>query len=660
MEAQQPEQPKKPKLFTPSKDALASIQQLLISHLDQTKGRDALRTRLDSIDVAYARYQGAVAEGNGQDIAKYGNKKCGGPDIKVVNPIVISQVQSMTAWFCEVFLSGYPIFPVVTTPELRTEAEALEGIMQDHLTMTESVPELQLMFNDAAKYNMLAWHVDWEPIATYNPEREFSDVGPVSMSVQTDTKHVNAIRRLNIRNTHWDTSCPLPSVDKDGDYIGHTENYSRIKLKRLLNYLQMEGKLTNTEVIKQAMDSARGGDYRFDPTIQSSGPASLDNWDAFGGFTTASDNSVQAGKEAYTDNYEVHTFYIRVVPSEHKLKVPKPNQVAIWKCMMVNRSAVIMLEPYLGAYNRFGMGMCYAIEDGMGLQTQGYGEMAMPLQEATTDLMRIRFQAAKRALSDRALYNPEMIRASDVNSPFPAPKIPVIPSSLLNNSLGNAYHAIPFDGRGTEQVVQDAMLISEWQKELSGINNATRGQFQKGNKTLGEFDTIMSNSENRLRLPTLILEHRCMAKIKATLKHNLLLMGEDTEVISPRTGRPMAFDIQKLQELNLQFEVGDGNSPKGKLASTDFLMGIMQMISQSQPLQQIYGSQLPGILAHIAQLGGVRGFDLYAQTAVDEHQKSMELQMNLMQLMQQMQQQMMAAQGGQPGGQPPIEGEVQQ
>lgn len=659
MEAQQPDEFKKTRLFTPSQEALSSVRQLLVGYLDKSRDRDNLRSRLDAIDVAYARYQAAQETGNGQDLAKYGKKACGAADIKAVNPIVISQVQSMVAWFCEVFLSGYPIFPVVTTPALRTEAEALEGIMQDHLTMSESVPELQLMFNDAAKYNMMAWHVDWEPISSYNPEREFSDVGPAAMKVQTDVKHINAIRRLNIRNTHWDSACSLGALDKDGDYLGTTEVYSRLKLKRYLNYLQSEGKLTNTEAINAALNSNFSGDYRDDPIIQANGPEDMDNWDAFGGFSANTEASVREKRSESKGNFAVHTFYLRLVPAEHKLKVPKPKQVAVWKCVMVNRASIVSLEPYLGAYNRFGMGMCYAIEDGMGLQTQGYGEMAMPLQEATTDLMRIRFQAAKRAISDRALYNPEMVRSSDVNSPFPAPKIPVIPSSLLNNSMDNAYRSIPFDGRGTEQVVQDAMLISEWQKELSGINNATRGQFQKGNKTLGEFDTIMSNSENRLRLPTLILEHRCMAKIKAALKHNLLLHGEDTEVISPRTGRPIDFDIQKLQELNLQFEVGDGNSPKGKLASTDFLMGIMQMISQSQPLQQIYGSQLPGILAHVAQLGGVRGFDQYAQTAVDEHQKSMELQMNLMQLMQQMQGQMQQMQGGQPG-QPPIEGEVQQ
>lgn len=658
IESQQPEQPKQDRLVRPSAKALASIRELLIKHLDASKGRSNLVAKLDAIDEAYARYNQSVSTGDKRGMEQFGGKKCGVSDIKVVNPIVISQVQSMTAWFCEVFLSGYPIFPVVTTSDLRTSAEALEGIIQDHLTMSESVPELQLMFNDAAKYNILAWHVDWEPIATYNPEREFSDVGPASMTVQTDTKHINAIRRLNIRNTHWDSSCPLSAVDKDGDYIGHTERWSRIKLKNHLNYLQEEKRLVNTEAIKLAFDSNSAGDYVDDPVIQSLGAEVEQTWDAFGGFSNHR-SAAATGIENEDKVYEVSTFYIRIIPAEHGLSMPKPKQVRIMKATMVNRAAVIELEPYIGAYNRFGMAMCYAIEDGMGLQTQGYGEMAMPLQKATTDLMAIRFQTAKRALSDRALYNPEMIRASDVNSPFPAPKIPVIPNSLINNSMDNAYRAIPFDARGTEQVVQDAMLISEWQKELSGINNATRGQFQKGNKTLGEFDTIMSNSENRLRLPTLILEHRCLAKIKAVLKHNLLLRGEDTEVISPRTGRPIAFDIQQLQELNLQFEVGDGNSPKGKLASTDFLMGIMQMITQSAPLQQTYGSQLPGILAHIAQLGGVRGFDLYAQTAVDEHQKSMELQMQLVGLMQQMQQQMAAAQGGEPNQQA-IEGEVAQ
>lgn len=123
-------------------------------------------------------------------------------------------------------------------------------------------------------------------------------------------------------------------------------------------------------------------------------------------------------------------------------------------------------------------------------------------------------------------------------------------------------------------------------------------------------------------------------------------------MISPRSNKPIELSIEELIQTNLQFEVADGYTPRSKMAGTDMIMGIMNMIGTSPVLQQVYGPQLPAMVAHLAQLGGVRGFDQYAETAVDEYQKQMTLQQNLMQMMQQLQQQMG---GPQPGAsdQPP-------
>lgn len=41
--------------------------------------------------------------------------------------------------------------------------------MQDHVTLSQSDAELQVLFNDLAKYNLGAREVSWDPIATYNP-----------------------------------------------------------------------------------------------------------------------------------------------------------------------------------------------------------------------------------------------------------------------------------------------------------------------------------------------------------------------------------------------------------------------------------------------------------------------------------------------------------
>lgn len=629
------------------KSLLAYVQKIMGYH----KGSSSFRNKMDAIDVAYARYVEAVSKGDNDGIDRYGQVPCGGIRKEVVNPIVISNVQSMVAYWAEVFLSGYPRFPVVSNPDTKNQAESLEGIMQDHVTLSQSDAELQVLFNDLAKYNLGACEVSWDPIATYNPA--ISAVDPsAKRETKVDVKHINRIRRLGLRNVVMDPLIDPSKVSAEGEFIGYTEIYNRPKLKKLLNYLTNEDKLVHASVVNRAMESQFSSEcWIKDPTLSNYmvGGESTVDWDTWAGFAP----NVPPGmiKVPYNGQgcHAVTTLYARLIPTDHLLNVPLKNSPQIWKLIVVNNKVLISAEKLVTAFDMFPIYVCHALEDGMSLQTQSYGEMTMPIQEATTRLFNIRFQAANRAIQDRGLYNPDVIRASDINSPIPSAKIPVKVQALQENGLSNAYMNLPFDARGTEGVLQDAMLISNWQKELTGQNDASRGQFQKGNKTMAEFDTIMGNSENRGRLSALVIAQRLFAPLKEQLKLNILQFGEDTTIISPRTNKPVELSIEELINTNMKFEVADGYTPKSKMAGTDMLMGLMNMIGTSPVLQQVYGPQMPAIVAHLAQLGGVRGFDQYAETAVVEYQKQVTLQQNLMAMMQQLQSQLAP-------GQPPAEG----
>ena len=617
---------------------LAYVKQILTYH----QANDNFRAKMDAIDVAYARYVEAVKAKDNDGIDRYGQQPCGGIRKEVVNPIVISNVQSMVAYWSEVFLSGYPRFPVVSTPDKKGQAEALEGILQDHVTIAQSDAELQVLFNDLAKYNLGACEVSWDPIATYNPVISATDP-TATRETKYDTKHINTIKRLNLRNVVMDPLVDPSKVSAEGEFIGYTEVYNRPKLKKLLNYLTDENLLVHTSVVNAAMKSSMNFPlYIKDPSISAynvAGEGNMD-WDTWAGFSP----DVPAGmiKVPYNGQgmYAVTTLYCRIIPTDHLLNIPNKNRPQIWKLKVVNGEVLIAAERITTAFDLFPIYICHALEDGMVLQAQSYAEMTMPIQEATTRLFNIRFQAANRAIQDRGLYNPDLIRPSDINSPIASAKIPVKVQALSENPLSSAYMNLPFDARGTEGVLQDAMMISSWQKELTGQNDASRGQFQKGNKTMEEFTTIMGNSENRGRLSALVIAQRLFAPMKEQLKLNLLQFGEDTTIISPRSKKPVALTIEELINTNLQFEVADGYTPKSKMANPDMLMGLTNMIGTSPVLQQVYGPQLPAIVAHLAQLGGVRGFDEYATTAVAEYEKQMNLQQQLMTLMQQLQQQL--------------------
>jgi hypothetical protein len=629
---------------TLSGKSLGLVKKYLCRILDESKTNGNFRTRLDQIDRDYARYQEAVAKGDQNGIDQAGSQPCGvGLNETIVNPVVISQVDSMVSYWAEVFLSGSPIFPVVSTPQYKGQAEALEGIVQDHMILSESIPKIQLMLKDAGKYNFFAAEVEWAPMKTYKPFLDIADMSGEGARMTEGVTSINYINRLNPRNVHWDTRIPLADVDLEGEFAGYSKIFTRMGLKDLLNRLTNDGTLVSPQAAGLALSSGfDSSDYYDDPIVSNWATGAAQggvNWDRFGGWLPPMQEGLRKVPETATNTYVVHTFYVRLVPSDFDMRgVPNKNSVQVWKLRMVNRSVVISAEPYTGAMGRLGIFLGTPIEDGMDLQTQSYAEMATPIQNATTRLFNARFHMAKRAISDRALYNPDLIRSSDINSPIPSAKIPVKAGKLKENPLSSAYMQIPFDSRGSETFLQDAMLINEWQKELSGQNSASRGQFTKGNRTLGEFSTIMGSAENRMRLPALVLEYRLFTKIKEQLKLNLLQFGETTQVISPRNGKPLEVNIEELKKLRLQFEMADGYTPKSKLANTDLLVSIMQMVMNSPLLAQMYGSQLPGMLAHMAQLGGLRGFEQYAEAALEQHQNIGNFQLQLVSLMQQLQQ----------------------
>lgn len=640
------------------------MKDYLTKALDRSISRTDFIQKLDWVDYAYFRYNDALKKNDKDGIDNWGSKAAGAVfQQDVVNPVVISQVDSMVAYFAEVFLSGYPIFPVVSDPANKDQAEALEGMIQDHLTLSQSIPELQLLLKDAGKYNIYACEVGWDPVKTYQPYLDVADFTADATKQKVDIKHINGLHHLDLRNFHFDNRVEFHKLDSDGDYAGYTKIITRVKLKDHLNYLSNEGTLISPEAVNLALSSAlEYGDYTDKPVVSdwlsSSKLRGATDWDSFGGWTPNQTDSVKKVPENSSSTYLLHRFYVRLIPSDFGIVMPNRNSVQIFEVEMINRQAIIKMVPYTGAMGRLGIITGYAIEDGFEFQTQSYAEMAIPVQTATTRLFNARFLSANRAIADRGLYNPDMIRSSDINNPNPSAKIPVRANGLQENAMQAAYYPIPFNYGGTEGLLQDAMLINNWSSDLSGVNKAQQGQFTKGNRTMAEFQSINSASENRQRLPAMVLEYRCFQKIKDQMKLNILQFGQDTVITSPRNNKTLEVNIEELQKANLMFEVADGYTPKSKMANTEFLGTIINLIGTSPVLQQQMGQQLPGMLSHLATLGGLRGFSQYTDLAVQAYQDNTQMLMNIQQVQQQLMAQMQQQQAAQ--GQPPAEGQAQQ
>lgn len=603
-------------ILVPTEEAQKLIIEFTTRIFEEHKKFNDYQAKMEAIDVAYARYQAnkdssnGVVSGQGIDAATTPVGVMNLPS--TVPPVLVSQVDSMVAYLADVFLSGSPLFPIVSNPSNRTEAETLESLIDDHATLGGYARQLLMFFKDGVKYNISAVEADWVSIDQYSLADDLSK--PDAQKLSKASTFYTKLKRWDPYNTVWDHNVSPGDVSKDGDYAGHIEILSRTKLKRLLTRLSVEGEVINArEAIKASPPTGAESftNYRMHPQV-SDYIVARRPLDGINYYEYITGNKETSGRMT-SGNYEVFTYYARILPDEFKLKGTETRTPQIWKFIVVNGSILIHAKRIISAYDYLPVLFGQPLEDGLGNQTQSIAEGSIPFQQAAATLVNIRFNAARRAVSDRALYDSDLIRSSDINAPVPAAKIPVKSNSLDSNKrISDAYYPIPFNPSGTETTINDAMAIVGFGRELSGINNPMQGKFQKGNKSVQEWNDTMGGADARLRLPALTLEYQVFMPLKELIKLNIYQYGQDSVTVSQRTGKEFQVKIAKLRERVLAFRVADGYTPKSKLASTDAIMNLMQLIGQSQPLQATMGNMLPGMFVHLAQLMGVRGLEEYA------------------------------------------------
>lgn len=594
------------------KHILDFVSRVLSAHIANSAD---LSAKMDAIDVAYARYQESAQENTGGVDVRAGNTACDVFDTqdRITPPLVVSQVDSFTGYLADVFLSGYPMFPVLGTPASRKYAEQLETLLDDHALLGAYPRELLMFIRDACKYNYAAIEVDWAMINQFSTLADLTTNDP---KLQKKDKYYNRIKRLDPRNVIRDPSVLPGDLAEHGDYAGYIDHISLMQLKRFTSQLQKEKRALNladvvnsAQTVQPMQHPAGSNIYKDQPVISnyiSQRAAQTVDWDAW-----LDQGTTKKVRHRYGAVYERVILYARIIPADYQIAgAPQPNTPQIWKIITIN-GKLLTAYRIISAYDYLPILFGQPIEDGFAEQTQSIAESQIPFQEAAGTLYNIRFAAARRAVSDRALYNSNVLSPKDVNSKAAAPKIPVNLNPLSNVTFDSIYKQIPFDMRGTETTLQDASTIAGFGQQLSGLNNARQGQFQRGNKSVTEWQDVQSGSENRLRLPALTLEYQVFAKLKSIMVLNIFQFGEDMELVSQKSEEVVKINIAELRKQVLSFRVADGYTPKSKMASTDMLANGLTTIGNSQVLQQAYGASLPAMFAHLMSLGGVRGLEEY-------------------------------------------------
>ncbi|MGL6337828.1 MAG: hypothetical protein ACRC80_01660 [Waterburya sp.] len=552
----------------------------------------SFRDRMVDIDRSYLREKDLSKENLRAQLANYfGNPKA---LQNITIPVIKPQIVSAVAYQVAVFLTDYPIFGVVASPEYQDAAAQMQAIIEENSIRGGWAQELLLYFYDGFKYNRAALEGSWEQVVTQGVTHDPSfNSGKQGKPVDVIWSG-NKLKRWNMYNTYYDMTCELKDIPTMGDFVGNTVLMTRTYLKSFINSLPSKI-ISNIQPAFQSkfrgLNSSVSGSYDgtsfyvpklIDDPTRSDDPENLD-WVAW---ITASPQ-VQAKNLNHQEVYEVSTEYVRIIPTDFDLRVPSPNHPQIWKLIYVNHEVLIFAEQQTNAHEKIPVFFAAPAEDGLGYQAKSLAEDGKPFQSVASSLMNSVIASRRRAINDRVLYNPLLIDKKHIENPDPSAKIPVRPAAM-GRQLAEAVYQFPYRDDQSGNDLSAISQVVQFSNVLNSQNSVRQGQFVKGNKTDSQWESTMSSATSKDQMTALLLEAQVFTPLKEVLKLNILQYQSSGEIYSPNLKTSVKVDPVTLRQSILNFKVTDGLTPKEKVISSDTRKTAMQVIGSSPQLSGAY------------------------------------------------------------------------
>lgn len=576
-------------------DYLSSCQALYSSSFN-------IRSQLEQRDRAYYREQDWSKE---NDRAKSANQT--GDQKKMQNvtvPVVMPQVESALAYLADVFLTGYPIFATVAPPAQQDALKQFDAIIADNSVMGAWPSELMQTLRNGLKHDLGAVEVVWEKRKIYSvgtPELDNITRG----KQQEELYEGNFVKNLDPYNLILDIRVSPDKNHLEGEVAGYTECLSAVACKKRMDDLDK----TRTMNYKKAFESgsatlttsaADAGFYI--PTINPDALLPVSNrvggmnWMEWAGMEK------KPGGIQYHDSYEWTVIYCRIIPALLGMRVQDATHIQIWKFIIINRNTVIYAERQTNAHNLLPIIACKPSNDGMGWQSKSFGQNAETYQQIASSLMNSAMASQRRKVYDRLLYDPTRVNKKDIENTDPVARIPVR-NTQFGKGFDGAVQKMEYSDDGVSTVIQMSQQVVQMAEIGNGQNRVQQGQFQKGNKTRREFETVMGNANSRQQMQAIGLEYTFWTPIKHIIKCNILQFQPPKEIINSKTGETVTVDPSKLRTALIQFKLSDGLLSSEKLASLDIATSVINAATQLPMVAQQY--DIMGILDYTYKLQGI-------------------------------------------------------
>ena len=549
-----------------------------------------IRQVMRDADLKYAREEDYTSvHAKARQANKLGNSN------KIQNitvPVVLPAVEAAVTYQSSVFLTGIPLFGVVSSPDYMEQAKQMEALIDQQATKGGWTRHLMMAFRDSFKYNFCAVEIDWERSMIPDFSTNTQSKAANSVDVTQIAWEGNTVKRWDPYNTFWDIRYPVTEVSSRGEFVGNNDLISRVELKKLIASSPFIIRSNITAAFEApAIGLSIGTDYSmlsyYIPQIsqfQTVNPqiANQFNWMAWSGM-----DSTQGKNIEYKNIYQKTVLYARIIPSDFGLDVPGPNTPQIWKLIYINNTVLIYAQPCSLAYDTLPVLFASPNEDGLKYQTKSLASNSGDFQAVTSAMMNSVLHSRRRAVSDRVLYDPSRVGEAQINSDNPSAKIPVRPAAY-GKPLSEAVYQFPYRDDQSPLIMQEIPQLIEMSNQLNGQNRAKQGQFVKGNKTRKEFDSVMANANGRDQMIAMLFEAQLFTPMKEMLKINILQFQTPATIYSRELQSTVNVDPVALRRASLEFKTSDGLIPADKLINGDALGAALNALGTTPALAQGY------------------------------------------------------------------------
>jgi hypothetical protein len=585
-----------------------TAQEIVVQFLSSAQalyaGSYNIRSQLLERDRAYYREQDQTPEQ-----WKAANANANGDPNKIQNitiPVVMPQVESALTYLSDTFLTGYPIFGVVAPPAQVEALGQFETLIGENSILAAWPQELMKVMRDGLKYDLGAVEVVWEERKTFNIEP--AQLEKLAQGKVKETLYAGTyMKHLSPYNLILDTRVSPDKNHLEGEYAGYTEMLSRIETKKRMADLNILGTMNFTKAwesgtpVTTGSQSSPVGNF-YVPQINPGALLPESQRTDFDWMQWASLSKPNgAAAIAYRNSYEWTVLYARIIPRELGMRVPDGGEIQIWKFIIINRQVVIFAERQTNAHNYLPIIVCKPSNDGLGWQSKSFAENATPYQQLASALTNSALSSQRRKVYDRILYDPTKIRKQDIDNTSPVARIPV-KNSQFGKGIQDAVYPFPYRDDGVPEILQMAQQVVSQAEVGNGQNRVTQGQFQKGNKTRSEFETVMNNSSSRPKMMAIGLEYSFWAPIKMIVKSNILQYQPPVTIINSQSKESITVDPAQLRKALISFQLSDGLLPSSKIIDPALVNTLFQAAPAMPQIQAEY--DLMGMLAYSLALQG--------------------------------------------------------